>query len=94
MSTSSPARVLASVADMIAAVRVLRTEPVLALGAQLNFNYRVAGVGVDGFATLGDSRSYYGVRLGVGARMVSLSAERRAYRSRDQRRMSPQPVSR
>jgi hypothetical protein len=44
---------------------VLRTEPVLALGAQLNVNYRVAGVGVDGFATLGDSRAYYGVGLAL-----------------------------
>lgn len=44
---------------------VLPTEPVLALGAQLNFNYRVAGVGVDGFATLGDSRAYYGVGLAL-----------------------------
>lgn len=44
---------------------VLRTEPVLALGAQLNVNYRVAGIGLDGFATLGDSRSYYGIGLAV-----------------------------
>lgn len=42
-----------------------RTMPVLAAGAQLVFNYRLVGVGLDGFGGLGQSRSYYGVGLAL-----------------------------
>jgi hypothetical protein len=45
----------------------LPSEPVLAAGAQLNLNYRVVGIGLDGFATLGSSRWYYGIGLAVAA---------------------------
>jgi hypothetical protein len=46
--------------------RELQRTPVLALGTQLNVNYRVIGLVLDGFAAAGNSRSYYGVCLGVG----------------------------
>jgi hypothetical protein len=42
-----------------------RTMPVLAAGAQLVFNYRFVGIGLDGFGGLGRSRRYYGVGLAL-----------------------------
>jgi hypothetical protein len=48
----------------------LPRQPVVALGAQLNWNYRVVGIGIDGFATMSsEGRQYYGIglALGVGA---------------------------
>jgi hypothetical protein len=44
---------------------VTRRESVLATGAQLNLNYRVVGLAIDGFAGFGNSSSYYGVGLGL-----------------------------
>jgi hypothetical protein len=43
----------------------LRTTPVIAAGAQVTFNYRFVGVGLDAFAGVGQSRRYYGVGLAL-----------------------------
>lgn len=40
-------------------------EPVLVGSAQLNFNYVVVGIGVDGFVGVGQSTRYYGVGLAL-----------------------------
>jgi len=46
----------------------LEHEPVLAASAQLNLNYVLVGIGLDGFAAVGSGRRYYGagVALAVG----------------------------
>jgi hypothetical protein len=44
---------------------VLPTKAVIAADAQVNFNYRVAGIALDGFATAGQSRWYYGAGLAI-----------------------------
>jgi hypothetical protein len=40
-------------------------EPVFAGSAQLNFNYVLVGIGVDGFIGVGPTTRYYGVGLAV-----------------------------
>lgn len=46
----------------------LRTIPALVAGANLTLNYRVVGIGIDGFATVGSQRFYCGagVALALG----------------------------
>lgn len=46
----------------------LSSEPVLAASAQLNLNYALAGIGLDGFTGFARSRHYYaaGLALAVG----------------------------
>ena len=43
----------------------IRTIPALVAGANFTFNYRVVGIGVDGFATVGSQRFYYGGGLAL-----------------------------
>jgi hypothetical protein len=43
----------------------LEHEPVLAASAQLNLNYVLVGVGLDGFAAVGSGRKYCGAGLAV-----------------------------
>ena len=43
----------------------LEHEPVLAASAQMNLNYVLAGVGIDGFAAFGSGRTYYGAGLAL-----------------------------
>ena len=43
----------------------LPRKPVVALGAQLNANYALVGIGVDGFAGVWSTRHYYGIGLAL-----------------------------
>jgi hypothetical protein len=43
----------------------LEHEPVLVASTQLNFNYVLVGVGIDGFAAVGSGRNYYGAGLAL-----------------------------
>ncbi len=40
-------------------------EPVVAASAQLNLNYVLVGVGIDGFAAVGSGRNYFGAGLAL-----------------------------